>query len=129
MLCGLISTLATSTGIEALLYLPYAVQVVGKSAKPIPVIILGKLIGKKSYGIQRYIFVFIMVIGISLAVFKFEKNHDKKKETNNDELEYIKGSVLIVFSLVMDGLLGAVEVSIYSGRNEHFKTVLLYYFL
>ena len=38
-------------------------QVVGKSCKPIPVMILGVIIGRKSYALKKYLFVLLIVIG------------------------------------------------------------------
>lgn len=38
-------------------------QVVGKSCKPIPVMVLGVVLGRKSYSWKKYIFVLMIVIG------------------------------------------------------------------
>lgn len=85
----------------ALAYVPYPVQVICKCAKPIPVMLLGTLIGRKSYTPQRYLFVCVIVIGLVLFVL-----NSKYKETGE---VFILGYILLATSLVLDGVLGAVE--------------------
>lgn len=85
----------------ALAYVPYPVQVICKSAKPIPVMLLGALIGRKSYTPQRYVFVFTIVVGVVLFVLK-----SKYKEAG--EVLY-EGYILLALSLLLDGVLGAVQ--------------------
>lgn len=42
----------------------------GKSCKPIPVMLLGVLIGRKKYSLQKYLFVFMIVTGVALFIYK-----------------------------------------------------------
>lgn len=80
-------------------------QVVAKSAKPIPVMLLGVLLGRKSYPLRKYMFVLLIVIGVVLFMFKEGK-------TNSSPLENERmGQLLLIMSLTMDGLIGAVQVS------------------
>lgn len=71
------------------------------AAKPIPVMILGVLFGRKSYTAQKYLFVLMIVIGV--AMFMLKENYARKDE------DYTTGVVLIVFSLLMDGMTGATQ--------------------
>lgn len=64
--------------------------------------ILGVLIGKKSYAAQKYFFVMMIVIGVGLFIFK--DKYDAKEGEN-----YLIGGYLIGFSLLMDGFTGAVQ--------------------
>lgn len=89
----------------ALQWVPYPTQVVGKSAKPIPVMILGVLLGKKSYVLRKYIFVFMIVFGIILFMMK-----DQQSSVSQESSLGI-GELLLCLSLIMDGLTGAVQVS------------------
>jgi UDP-galactose transporter B1 len=86
----------------ALQWVPYPTQVVGKSAKPIPVMILGVLLGKKSYPFRKYIFVLLIVVGVVLFMFK-----DKGKSTQ--DVTFGLGELLLILSLIMDGLTGGVQ--------------------
>lgn len=88
----------------ALRWVPYPTQVIGKSAKPIPVMILGVLIGHKRYSIQRYCFVFTIVAGVVLFMMK----EGKVNAAASDQAIGI-GEVLLILSLSMDGLTGAIQ--------------------
>lgn len=102
--CSLTSLLAMVSSNMALRYLPYPTQVVGKSAKPIPVMLLGVLIGNKQYGVQKYVCIFLIVFGVVLFMFK-----DGKRSTGEAESPFGLGEVLLLLSLSMDGLTGAIQ--------------------
>ena len=42
----------------------------GKSIKPIPIMIMGVLYAKKKYPLQKYIFVLLIVIGVAIFTYK-----------------------------------------------------------
>lgn len=45
-------------------------QVIGKSCKPIPVMILGVLFGNKSYPMAKYLFILTVVLGVAMFMYK-----------------------------------------------------------
>lgn len=90
----------------ALQWVSYPTQVIGKSAKPIPVMILGVLLGKKSYSFTKYIFIFMLVFGIVLFMLK-----DKASSTPESSMGI--GELLLIMSLIMDGLTGGIQVIYY----------------
>lgn len=61
----------------ALQYVNYPTQVIGKSCKPIPVMILGVLFGRKRYSLQKYMFVLMIVIGVGIFMYKDGKKSSK----------------------------------------------------
>ena len=70
----------------------YTHQVLGKSVKPIPVMILGVLVARKRYPLQKYLFVLMIVIGVALFVYK-----DKKTSSGVDSEHTIGwGETLLV---------------------------------
>lgn len=89
----------------ALRWVAYPTQVIGKSAKPIPVMILGVLIGQKRYTLQRYCFVMTIVAGVVLFMMK----EGKVNANATAEQPFGIGEVLLIMSLSMDGLLGAIQ--------------------
>lgn len=89
----------------ALRWVPYPTQVIGKSAKPIPVLLLGVLIGGKSYSMQRYFFVLMIVIGVVLFMMKEGKVGHGRVADDHVGI----GEILLVLSLSMDGLTGAIQ--------------------
>ncbi|XP_015601856.1 solute carrier family 35 member B1 isoform X2 [Cephus cinctus] len=95
----------------ALQFVSYPTQVVGKAGKPIPVMILGVLLGKKVYPMRKYLFVLLIVIGVALFIYK-----DHKGNTVQTDAQMGFGELLLFLSLIMDGLTGAVQERM---RDEH----------
>ena len=86
----------------ALRWVAYPTQVVAKAAKPIPVMVLGVLLGRKSYSAQKYLFILLIVVGVVLFMYKEGKVN---KNSENAGL----GEILLFLSLSMDGLTGAIQ--------------------
>ncbi|XP_013136527.1 PREDICTED: solute carrier family 35 member B1 homolog [Papilio polytes] len=111
--------LAMLCSVMALQWVNYPTQVVGKAAKPIPVMILGVLIGRKSYPLKKYLFVLLIVIGVALFMYK-----DQGKKTSDDSGMGI-GELLLLVSLTMDGLTGAVQERIKSESSPTAYSMML----
>jgi UDP-galactose transporter B1 len=92
----------------ALAYISYPTQVLGKSAKPIPVMILGVVINKKSYPFIKYICVLMIVFGVASFMYKDHPSHSN--------FSFMSGSSIIsIFSSI-----GIGEVLVVSGRKKNF---------
>jgi solute carrier family 35 (UDP-galactose transporter), member B1 len=89
-------------GNMALRYITYPTQVIAKSSKPIPVMLIGVLLAHKRYTVQKYFFVLMIVVGVILFIYKDGKAKDG--DANNNI-----GLILIGMSLLSDGVLGAIE--------------------
>lgn len=98
----------------ALKWVAYPVQVVAKSAKPIPTIILTALIGKRTYTWKKYMFVVLIVVGVALFIYE-----DRGGKGLKEKLWY--GELLLLVSLILDGLCGGLEVSFYFSIDTVFK--------
>ncbi|CAF0977217.1 unnamed protein product [Rotaria magnacalcarata] len=96
----------------ALEFVSYPMQVLGKSVKPVPVMLLGVLVARKRYPLMKYVYVSLIVIGVILFMYK------KPKETNTvDTGDLIGiGEFLLFVSLVFDGLTGGIQDKI---RDKH----------
>lgn len=103
----------------ALQWINYPTQVVGKAAKPIPVMILGVILGRKSYPLRKYFFVLLIVTGVIFFMFK-----DSKK-ASVDNVGFGIGELLLVLSLTMDGLTGAVQERIKSESSPTAYSMML----
>ncbi|XP_053977638.1 solute carrier family 35 member B1 [Hylaeus volcanicus] len=95
----------------ALQFVNYPTQVIGKAGKPIPVMILGVLLGNKVYPVRKYLFVFLVVIGVALFMYK-----DGGVSKKPAEGQTAFGELLLLLSLTMDGLTSAVQERV---RAEH----------
>ena len=76
--------------------------------------VLGVLFGRKRYPLLKYFFVLLIVIGVSLFMYKDKAatpKAEEKTETDFDIFSYIGiGEILLLVSLTCDGLTGAVQV-------------------
>lgn len=100
----------------ALRYVSYPFQVLGKSCKPIPVMILGVLLARKSYPLMKYLCVLLIVCGVATFVYK-----DKGGSKNSDHFLGI-GEILVLVSLTFDGLTGAIQEKMrgrFQTRSHH----------
>ncbi|MCL4128401.1 UNVERIFIED_CONTAM: hypothetical protein GTU68_037634 [Idotea baltica] len=102
--CSLTYLLAMVASNMALQWVNYPTQVVGKSCKPIPVMILGVMLGRKSYSWRKYLFILMIVIGVALFMYKDNASGGEKA---GDGIGL--GEILLLLSLTMDGLTGAVQ--------------------
>lgn len=103
--CGFSYLSAMVSSNMALRHVNYPTQVVGKSCKPIPVMILGVLIGRKKYPLAKYVYVFMIVCGVCLFMYK-----DKPSVVRSDDSSLIGiGEILLLLSLSLDGVTGAIQ--------------------
>ncbi|KAG5668861.1 hypothetical protein PVAND_016782 [Polypedilum vanderplanki] len=101
-LCAVCNIGAILCSNMALRHINYPTQIIAKSCKPIPVMVLGYIIAKKHYTIQRYFFILILVAGVVLFNYK-EGNHQSGEENS-----YL-GLILVGISIVSGGTLGGIE--------------------
>ncbi|CAL1278375.1 unnamed protein product [Larinioides sclopetarius] len=105
-ICGLSYLGAMVSSNMALQHVNYPTQVVGKSCKPIPVMILGVLIGKKKYPLAKYFYVFMIVVGVCIFMYK---DKPATSEVDDDSPLLGMGEILLLISLTLDGITGAIQ--------------------
>jgi len=99
---GISQMLAMAGSNEALRYVSFATQVLGKSCKMVPVMAGGLLLGGKKYALMEYVQVVMITLGV--CIFNFG---GKKKGGDASDSTY--GLLLIAFSLVMDAVTGGLQ--------------------
>ena len=87
---------------EALRYVSYPTQVLGKSCKMVPVMIGGLVLGGRTFTAAQYAQVFFITLGVTI----FNLGADAKKK-GGDDSPY--GLTLIGVSLVMDAVTGGLQ--------------------
>jgi drug/metabolite transporter (DMT)-like permease len=110
---GLTSMGSTFCSVRSLRYVIYPIQVLAKSCKPVPVMLMGALMGKK-YPFRKYFNVGLIVLGVALFMGGGDNNHDKKSGSDNTSspdatLSQLIGLLLLFISLCFDGGTGAYE--------------------
>jgi len=103
---GATQMLAMASSNEALRYVSYPTQVLGKSCKMVPVMLFGILIGGKfsEYGMSDYLQVLIVTVGV--VVFNFGA---PVKAGKGGQADSTYGLALIAFSLALDGATGGIQ--------------------
>lgn len=107
---GITSMGSTFCSVRSLRFVIYPIQVLAKSCKPVPVMLMGAFMGKK-YPLKKYVNVLMIVAGVGLFMGGGE---NKKHETASDEssktgASQIMGIILLSISLCFDGGTGAYE--------------------
>lgn len=95
---------------EALRYVSYPTQVLGKSCKMVPVMAGGIVLGGKSYSPVEYLQVALITAGVCM----FNLLGKKKKAGEDSSL----GLLLIGFSLVMDAVTGGLQDKVKKRTKE-----------
>ncbi|NXF98764.1 S35B1 protein, partial [Sakesphorus luctuosus] len=94
----------------SILVLPF--QVLGKSCKPIPVMLLGVTLLRKKYPPAKYLCVLLIVAGVALFLYK------PKKGAGGEEHTFGYGELLLLLSLTLDGLTGVSQ----DHMRNHYQT-------
>lgn len=109
---GITSMGSTFCSVRSLRYVIFPIQVLAKSCKPVPVMIMGALMGKK-YPLRKYINVCLIVLGVGL--FMGGGSSQKKETVSSTDEDTTSGSmqafgiILLFISLCFDGGTGAYE--------------------
>jgi len=106
---GITSMGSTFCSVRSLRYVIFPIQVLAKSCKPVPVMLMGALMGKK-YPLKKYLNVCLIVAGVGL--FMGGGDSAGKHSSGDSELSsssQIVGLLLLFISLCFDGGTGAYE--------------------
>lgn len=104
---GLTSMGSTFTSVRSLRFVIYPIQVLAKSCKPVPVMLMGTLMGKR-YDLRKYINVVMIVIGVALFMGGGDNSKGKDDDEKSSSSQFI-GILLLFISLCFDGGTGAYE--------------------
>lgn len=93
---------------EALRYVSFPTQVLAKSSKVIPVMIMGKFVQNKTYPLYEYICAVILSLGVSLFFFSKEEPHEGQTSGEEEEagtvetLTTVAGWLLLIGYMAFD---------------------------
>lgn len=105
VLLGFTSMGSTFTSVRSLRYVIYPVQVLAKSCKPIPVMLIGAFLGKK-YPAKKYLNVLMIVAGVALFMGGGKSKPSAGSAAGGGQ---VFGLLLLFLSLCFDGGTGAYE--------------------
>lgn len=104
---GLTSMGSTFCSVRSLRYVIYPIQVLAKSCKPVPVMLMGAVMGK-TYPMRKYINVAMIVAGVALFMGGGSKAKSGSDQMG-DAASQLIGLLLLFVSLCFDGGTGAYE--------------------
>ncbi len=114
---------------EALVYVPYPMQVLAKSCKMIPVLIGETLVQGKRHSVEKWICVAVMAAGV--GTFQLSRIKPRKLvvqdaasaggESGDDAIAAAIGAALLLGSLVLDGYTGPRQKTI---QKAYYSTTL-----
>eukprot|EP00581_Thalassiosira_minuscula_P016284 CAMPEP_0183730800 /NCGR_PEP_ID=MMETSP0737-20130205/33715_1 /TAXON_ID=385413 /ORGANISM="Thalassiosira miniscula, Strain CCMP1093" /LENGTH=516 /DNA_ID=CAMNT_0025963381 /DNA_START=48 /DNA_END=1598 /DNA_ORIENTATION=+ len=105
---GMTSMGSTFFSVRALRYVIYPIQVLAKSCKPVPVMLMGALMGKK-YPMKKYLKVVLIVGGVGLFMGGGDNSKKGGNDDEKDASSQLIGVTLLFISLCFDGGTGAYE--------------------
>jgi len=108
---GISQMLAMAASNEALRYVSFPTQVLGKSCKMVPVMAGGIVLGGKRYSFAEYLQVALITLGVS--VFNFG---GKKKKVGKPDQPF--GLLLLGASLLMDAVTGGLQDKVKKTTKE-----------
>lgn len=109
---------------EALQHVSYPTQVLGKSIKPVPVMLFGVFIARKRYHYAKYIGVLLIVAGIALFMHKDKAKKIDDPLPNHPYALIGFGEALLLISLAMDGLTGAIQDKMNASHRPDSHTMM-----
>ncbi|XP_069490479.1 solute carrier family 35 member B1 [Ambystoma mexicanum] len=112
--CSLTYLGAMVSSNSALQFVNYPTQVLGKSCKPIPVMLLGVTLLRKRYPLAKYLCVLLIVSGVALFMYRPKK----VGAASEDDHHFGYGELLLLLSLTLDGLTGVSQ----DHMRAHFQT-------
>ncbi|KAJ1446673.1 UAA transporter [Pelagophyceae sp. CCMP2097] len=103
---------STFFSVRSLRYVIFPVQVLAKSCKPIPVMLMGALLGKR-YPAKKYLNVLVITLGVALFMIGGSGAKTGADEEKSGAMLAV-GCVMLFVSLSFDGATGAYEDKIMS---------------
>lgn len=96
---GILSMGSTFCSVRSLRYVIYPIQVLAKSCKPVPVMIIGAFLGKQ-YPLKKYLNVLAIIVGVALFMGGGDDDHSEKQlDDAVDAKQNIIGLLLLFTSL------------------------------
>jgi len=109
---------------SALLYVNYPTQVLAKSCKMIPVLLMATIFKMKLYPLRKYINVFAISVGISFFML-YGDNSSKHSKNNPNESTF--GYFLLFLSLLSDGFTNAIQDDMRHSENKPSSDEMMLY--
>ena len=107
--CSLSYVMAMMTANAALKYVNYPTQIVGKSGKPVVILLMSIVLIRRRYTVRKCISTLLVVTGVSMFMLE---NAKRKQDSLEEHDQNLLGVFLVVISLVFDGIVAVTQEKI-----------------
>lgn len=116
---------------ESLLYISFPVQVIAKSIKTIPVMLVGRFVSGKTYPVRQYVLMLIMASGIALFLTGYEEGGSKggllkKAARHLSPITTFNGFILLTCYLGFDAFTSNYQKNVFDRYSISFLNMMLY---
>jgi len=111
---------ATTCQYEALKYISFVWQMLGKSFKMMPVMLWGMVISRKSYGWKEWMVAALVTAGVTEFIMVDPQEDGSSTSTN------VKGLILIVGYLALDGLTSTMQEKLFAEEKVQKYNQIMY---
>eukprot|EP00930_Biecheleria_cincta_P082075 TRINITY_DN7163_c0_g2_i1.p1 TRINITY_DN7163_c0_g2~~TRINITY_DN7163_c0_g2_i1.p1 ORF type:complete len:346 (+),score=66.37 TRINITY_DN7163_c0_g2_i1:68-1105(+) len=102
------NVLATTCQYEALKYVSFPVQMLGKSFKMMPVMLWGIVISGKRYGLKEWLIALFITVGVTMFLLTGPIASPSGENTDTTQ-DSVKGLLLLVLFLALDGITSPMQ--------------------
>ena len=108
------NTLSSWCQYEALKFVSFPTQVLGKASKVIPVMIMGKIVSKKTYPWHEYITAGLLSIGVALFLLAADPAADQAVESEHTTETTFAGVVILLGYMMFDSFTSNWQSEVFS---------------
>lgn len=109
LMCSISYVMAMMTANAALKYVNYPTQIVGKSGKPVIILLMSIILIRKRYTVRKCISILLVVTGVSMFMLE---NARRKQHSQEEHDQNLLGVFLVLISLVFDGIVAVTQEKI-----------------
>jgi adenosine 3'-phospho 5'-phosphosulfate transporter B2 len=122
------NVLSTSFQYEALKFVSFAVQMVGKSTKMAPVMVWGVLIDKKRYSKEDWLIALVVTMGCFCFLIGGDLNSARNASSSAAELPHLVfvGMLLMLLSILCDGFTSMYQERLFTEYGMPISHQMLY---
>lgn len=109
IICSLNYIMSMITANASLKYVNYPTQIVGKSGKPVIILLMSIILIRKTYTLRKFASIILVVVGVCTFMLENQKVKVKKRD---EQGENIFGITLVLISLIFDGIVAVTQEKI-----------------
>lgn len=112
--CALMASIGSPFGYAALRYIDYPTQILGKSCKLVPVMLMNIVLYRRKFALHKYLVVTIVTLGISMFMLCAPADaHGTGKAKKGAASNSLFGILLLLVNLLVDGAINSTQDEVF----------------